>query len=458
MMGSMLRGKKGFGLGAAALALMLLIGGCGASSGNEAAESGSSQPASAGGEAIDWNTVKADIRFVYPGTSEAEKELAEQFKARMKEKYPNVNIEYMYLSWADMEKKLAVMLNSGDVPDLTQTQDVTNLVRLNGLEDLTPYFEREGEQLKKEDFLPGTMEYAQEEGKLYAVPNLANSFTLMVNERMLNEAGMKLEDLQTWENVEQAAKAMTKDGKYGFGYPLGTARFAFRVPFTAAYSNDLLLSDTSDASKNKYLETLRHFQNLEPYQPKAHLTWGYPEMFRAFSNGEVGMIAAGTFFTANVYSINPDIVNVSRTIAYPHGPSSSSAKAPVSNVGIAMFKNGKNKEIAWRLMQEWSSQEFNSTAASVVNVTAIKSTSLDEIMKKAEKVYPKAIEGHKTLLNDFSRLLDESGVPMDKIPGQSEMEVVVQEQMVKLLTGKATVEDTYAAIKDGIDKIKAKLD
>jgi len=109
-------------------------------------------------------------------------------------------------------------------------------------------------------------------------------------------------------------------------------------------------------------------------------------------------------------------------------------------------------------MQEWSSQEFNSTAASVVNVTAIKSTSLDEIMKKAEKVYPKAIEGHKTLLNDFSRLLDESGVPMDKIPGQSEMEVVVQEQMVKLLTGKATVEDTYAAIKDGIDKIKAKLE
>ncbi|SMF84916.1 ABC-type glycerol-3-phosphate transport system, substrate-binding protein [Paenibacillus uliginis N3/975] len=455
------RGKKRFGLGTFVVALSLLVSGCGASGGNTAGENGGgSQPPStaASGEAIDWSTVKADIRFVYPGTSEAEKELAEQFKARMKEKYPNVNIEYMYLSWADMEKKLSVMLNSGDVPDLTQTQDVTNLVRLNGLEDLTPYFEQEGEQLKKDDFLPGTMEYAQEDGKLYAVPNLANSFTLIVNEQMLNEAGMKLEDLQTWEDVEKAAKAMTKDGKYGFGYPLGIARFSFRVPFTAAYSNDLLLSDTSDESKSKYMETLQHFKNLEPYQPKAHLTWGYPEMFRAYSNGEVGMIAAGTFFTANVYSINPDIVNVSRTIAYPKGPSGTVAKAPVSNVGIAMFKDSKNKEVAWRLIQEWSSQEFNSTAASVVNVTAIKSTSLDEIIKKSEKIYPKAIEGHKTMLNDFSKLLDESGVPMDKIPGQSEMEVVVQEQMAKLLNDKVTVEEAYAAIKDGIDKIKAKLE
>lgn len=110
------QGKKRFGFGAVVVALSLLASGCGTSGGNNAAENGkNSQPPStaASGEAIDWNTVKADIRFVYPGTSEAEKELAEQFKARMKEKYPNVNIEYMYLSWADMEKKLSVMLNSG---------------------------------------------------------------------------------------------------------------------------------------------------------------------------------------------------------------------------------------------------------------------------------------------------------------------------------------------------------
>ncbi|MCU6709831.1 extracellular solute-binding protein [Paenibacillus sp. J5C_2022] len=441
------------------LTIAMLMAGCAGGKGNSEKAEGTNET---GGNAetgeTDWTKAKADIRFVYPGTSEAEKELAEQFKSAMKEKYPNVNIEYMYLSWSDMEKKLAVMINSGDYPDIAMTQDVTNLVQLGGLEDLTPYFERDGVQLKREDFLPGTLEYAQIDGKTYAIPNLANSFTLIVNEQMLGEAGMKPEDLKTWADVEKAAELMTKDGKYGFGYPLGVARFAFRVPFTAAYSNDLLLSDTSEASKSKYMETLEHFKKLEPYQPKAHVTWGYPEMFRAYSNGEVGMIAAGTYFTANVYSINPDIVEVSRAIAYPKGPSGTSAKAPVSNVGIAMFKGSENKEIAWKLMEEWSSQEFNSTAASVVNVTAIKSTSLDEIVKKAEKIYPKAIEGHKRILKDFNELLDVSGVPMDTIVGQSEMEVIVQEQLAKYLSGKSTTEEAYEAIKEGIDGVKKKFE
>lgn len=434
--------------GAAALA------GCSADNNQGAVPRTAASPGTQG-SSIDWSAVKADIRFVYPGTSEAEKELAEQFKTRMKEKYPGVNIEYMYLSWTDMEKKLAVMINSQDVPDLAATQDITNLVQLGGLEDLTPYLAENGD-LKKDDFLPGTLDYSSQDGKIYSVPNLANTFSLIVNEEMLNAAGMKLEELKTWADVEKAAALMTRDGKYGFGYPLGTARFAFRVPFTAAYSNDLLLSDTSDGSKQKYLELLGHFKTLEQYQPKAHLTWGYPEMWRAYSNGEVGMVAGGSYFTANVYSINPDIVKVSRSIAYPMGPSGTAAKAPVSSVGIGMFKGSKNKDVAWRLMEEWSSQEFNSTQAAVVNVTALKTTSLDEVVKKAEKIYPKAIEGHKRLLNDFNALISNSGVPMDKIQGQPEMEVVVQEAMAGMLTGKANPEQTYSQIRDGISKVKDK--
>lgn len=439
---------------AGAVAGAVALSGC--SAGGEQAATPAAA-ASTGAEEIDWKTVKADIRFVYPGTSEAEKELAEQFKARMKEKYPGVNIEYMYLSWADMEKKLAVMINSQDMPDIAATQDITNLVQLGGLEDLTPYLSKNGE-LKQEDFLPGTLDYSSQDGKIYSVPNLANTFSLIVNEQMLNDAGMKLEELKTWADVEKAAALMTKDGKYGFGYPLGTARFAFRVPFTAAYSNDLLLSDTEEAAKQKYIELLEHFKTLEQYQPKAHLTWGYPEMWRAYSNGEVGMVAGGSFFTANVYSINPDIVKVSRTIAYPQGPSGTAAKAPVSSVGIGMFKGSKNKEVAWRLIEEWSSQEFNSTQAAVVNVTALKTTDLEEIVKKAEKIYPKAIEGHKQILNDFNTLISQAGVPMDKIQGQSEMEVVVQEAFSSMLMGKIMPEEAYSQIRDGINKIKDKYE
>ncbi|MFC4601108.1 ABC transporter substrate-binding protein [Cohnella hongkongensis] len=446
------------------LAISMILAGC--SNGNSssspepspAASSGSSSEGAGGGssEEIDWKTVKADIRFVYPGTSESEKLFAENFKSAMKEKYPNVNIEFMYLSWADMEKKISVMISTGDVPDIATTQDVTNFVQMDGLEDLRPYMEREDSTVKTDNFLPGTLDYSTIDGKIYAAPATANAFNLMVNEKMLNDVGMKLEDLQTWEDLEKAAELMTQDGKYGFGYPLGVARFAFRVPFTAGYSNDLVISDTSEQSKAKYIELLNHFKNLEPFQPKAHLTWGYPEMFRAYSNGEVGIIPAGTFFSANVYSINPDIINVSRAIPYPKGPSGSAAKTPVANSGFGIYKGSKNKEVSWRLIEELLSPEFNSTQAAILNISAEKATSLDEVIKKAQDVYPKAIDGHKRVIEDFLAMVDNTGVPMDKIVGQPEMETAVQEIMVKLLTDKMSVEEAYNDIKKSIDTVSAK--
>jgi len=461
-----IRKKKAASLIGFLVAISLIFAGC--SNGNNEGASPASSPAASpassqangdggsSGEEIDWKTVKADIRFVYPGTSESEKLFAENFKTAMKEKYPNVNIEFMYLSWADMEKKISVMISTGDVPDIATTQDVTNFVQMDGLEDLTPYMQREDSTVKPDNFLPGTLDYSTIDGKIYAAPATANAFNLMVNEKMLNDAGMKLEELQTWEDVEKAAERMTKDGKYGFGYPLGVARFAFRVPFTAGYSNDLLLSDTSEASKAKYIELLNHFKKLEAFQPKAHLTWGYPEMFRAYSNGEVGIIPAGTFFSSNVYSINPDIINVSRAIPYPKGPSGTAAKTPVANSGFGIYKGSKNKEVAWRLIEELLSPEFNSTQAAILNISAEKATSLDEVIKKAEDVYPKAIDGHKRVIEDFLAMVDKSGVPMDTIVGQPEMETVVQDVMVKFLTNKLDAEEAYGEIKKGIDAVAAK--
>gem|GEM_PF-394071 len=451
------------------LVTTMLVTACG-NNGNSVNSTNSGKPSKNGGnttpvveeenkaEEIDWSTVSADIQFVYPGTSESEKLFAETFKEDMKVKYPNVNIELMYLSWQDMETKLAVMINSGKVPDITATQDVTNLVQMNGLESLNRYIEREGTTISKDSFLPGTLEYSMSGDDIYSIPGLANSFSLIVNEEMLNEVGMNIADLKTWEDVERAAALMTKDGKYGFGYPLSVARFAFRVPFTAGYSNDLLLSDTSGESKNKYIELLTHMKNLEQYQPKAHLTWGYPEMFRAYSNGEVGMIVAGTFFSANVYSINPDIIDVSRALAYPQGPSGSSAKAPVSNMGYAIFKDSKNKEVSWKLIEELVSAKYNALNAAIVNVSALKATKVDDVMVEAENIYPKAIDGHRSMLEDFQAMLDTSGVQMDKIVGQSEMETIVQEYIVKMLTEKSSVDDAYNSIKTGLDEIKTKYE
>ncbi len=394
------------------------------------------------------------IRFLFPGTSEPEKEVAELFRAKVENKYPFIKIEYVIHSWFDLEQKIDEEHKKGEVIDLALTQDVTNLTYLNLLEDLSPYFYNSQNLLSKGNFLSSTIDYSVVDDKIYAIPSLANSFFLIVNEKMLNEVGMKIEDLRTWENLEEAARLMTRDGKYGFGYPLGNSRFAFRVPFTVAYSNGLLIDDISEDSRQKYIEVLEHFQRLEPYQPKAHMNWSYPEMFRAYSFGEIGMMAAGTFFSASAYGINPEIISQSRAIVYPMGPSAKSPQAPVSSVGLSIFKDSNHKDMAWKLIEEWSDAEFNSNFAAAINLSALQNPNVEEIVKKAEKYYPHSIDGIRVLLSDMNKITSDFGVPMAKIRGQIEMEVVIQEEMKKMLLSRSLPKDTYEDIKKKIYEIK----
>jgi len=72
----------------------------------------------------------AHLRVLYPGTSDLEKEIAGDIAAEMKKKYPNVEVEFLFLVWSDLESKLAAMIASGDYPDVMQIQDVVNPVSM----------------------------------------------------------------------------------------------------------------------------------------------------------------------------------------------------------------------------------------------------------------------------------------------------------------------------------------
>lgn len=389
------------------------------------------------------------LEFVWPGTSEPEMAVAEEFGAAMAD--DGLTIDYSFLSWGDMQSQLAVRIQGGNPPDLTMTQEVADLVRLGGLAPLDEYLE--ASDLSRDDFRPGTLEYSTLDGELYAIPYLAQAFTLVVNTDLLEAAGWSLEDLQTWEDVEEAAAAMTDGDTYGFAYPMGNPRFAYRVPLTAAYSNDLRMNDVSPEAEQRWKELFDHFLAMEPYRPPADVTWDYPDMFRAYANSEVGMIAAGTFFTGNMYELNPDLIGASRQIAYPAGPSADEASAPVSNVGYGVFADGQAPERAWEVLEDLVTDEWTARQAAVVHAPARSGIDIEQIRPHVEDVYPEAVDGHLQQIEDATTLIDEVGVPQDPILGQAQMEPEVQEVMRELLDGSMDRDEAYEVLMERLTPI-----
>jgi len=395
------------------------------------------------------------LRVVFPGTSETEKQGAVRLKQFAESKLPGIKIEMMYIGWPDLEKKLSVMLPGGDIPDLVQQQEATTLVAMGALEPLDPYLARPDSPLKKEQFFEGVWNYSQYDGKMFTIPIRAISYGLIVREDLLSEAGMKLTDLKTWDDLKRAAKAMTKGNVYGYGYPLGLPRFAWREgPYIAGYSNNFDISDTSEATKPKYLEMLRLFKDLQPSMSPTTKVMGLREAFQAWGLGNIAMMPTGDFFVANLYPINPKILKVSRVVAFPKGPSAQKQWAPVANVGWAMFKGSKNKEEAWKALAFFTSLENLTEESAMLNTPARRDIDMAKLSAAAAKFYPDAVEDNRRIINDFVTNAHSIGVPMRKILRREEMEVAFQKVMIEMLDGKLTPEQAYDRIKAEIDKIK----
>jgi multiple sugar transport system substrate-binding protein len=395
------------------------------------------------------------LRIIYPGTSEVERQWSLDLTKRVKEVYPNYELEFIYLVWADMEPKIVSMMQAQDYPDMLMVQDIANLVSMDALEPLDGYLNKGANPIQTSSFIPSTLQYSTLNGKLYAMPISAIAYGLLVNETLLNSAGMKLSDLKTWPDFLKAAKLMTKGDQYGYAIAAGVGRFVFRDGLIVSASDGF---NPSMVDKEKqYKEMLQLYHDVAPYMPKAQVTWDYPLMFRAYCDGRIGMLAQGTYFSANVYPINPQIIGQTRAVAFPVGPSLTKTQSLVSNGAFAIIKQGKNKEAALNVLKVIYEKELSAKIAAAVNITSRTDISADVVGSFAKAVYPTAIIGHTRVLDDFGKVAATTGIAMPKILGQTQMETVFQKYLLGIFSGDTTVDDGFKSLQTEIGKIKAQF-
>lgn len=407
--------------------------------------------------------IKANLRVLWPGTSDPEKALAADIQTEMKKIYPNVTVEYMFLSWSDIEKKLAVMIQSGDYPDVMQVQDVTNAVAMGALEPVQPYIEK-SKEFSMSNFSKVGIEAKSVNGTLYAVPFSLIPYSHIVNKDLFKQAGVDPSSMKNWDDVKNAVSKIGGLGNGISGYSMangGEGRFCFRDFMMIALSNGFTPDDTSDASKTKYIQTIQLIKDMSKYMPQSQSTWLYPDLFKAWEAGQVGMMHTGAYFTSNVITNGTKAMDFTQICPMPAGPSSTTGK-PVMMVGsnsYAMIAGSKQKEAAWKYIEVAMSEPYLAKMCASLNVPAVDYISDETLNKDATEAYSKygsdIGKKHMELMKSFKSAADQYGVPMPSILGQPAMEKVVQGALLKVIDGSMTPEAAYDEIKKGIDDVKA---
>ncbi len=152
-------------------------------------------------------------------------------------------------TYADLHAKTQAAFAAKNYPAVMDLEIASTgiFARSGMLEDLTPFAERDKEEVKIEDFHPGLMGNSYVDGKLYGLPFMRSTPILYMNVTMLKEAGLDPSGPKTWEELEEYGRRLKEKGKLALTMP---ADIWYYEAFVAQSGGQMLSDDGKSAAFN----------------------------------------------------------------------------------------------------------------------------------------------------------------------------------------------------------------
>lgn len=158
--------------------------------------------------------IQLDFWYAYGGNiEEANQELVDRFNASQDDIEVTASFQGSYF---DVNSKVQASIAAGNPPEVFVGQDTMTETFANEgmIEDLTPLAEADAEEIRMDDFIPGLLGNAYVGDAFYGMPYFKSTPLLYVNKTMLDEAGIELEQLETWDGFQEAAREITNEEQH----------------------------------------------------------------------------------------------------------------------------------------------------------------------------------------------------------------------------------------------------
>jgi multiple sugar transport system substrate-binding protein len=318
-------------------------------------------------------------------------------------RHPGLHIQVDNIPYNEYQQKITTQLAGGNAPDVVFVE-VNNFVDLylrGVFEDLTPYCQKDGVDLKA--YYPGVLNRFSPGGKVYALPqDTAPSGLVFYNKKMFQEAGIPFpQDNWTWpEPFLSVCQKLTKKDATG-----RVTQWAYIDAYNIQIENFLFSNgaDYVDNPDNPTRCTLDDPKAMEGIQFRYDLIQKYhvsPDtsqiqtmslasgQMQMFMNGQVAMICSGIWQTPSFMlakNLDFDVVE------FPGGPKGIKGWG-TGGSGYAVSKNSPNKDMAWTVVKELTSEtEVSQLAGTGMIQPALMKLAQSDVFLKAPGATHKAI-------------------------------------------------------------------
>lgn len=279
-----------------------------------------------------------------------------------------ITVNYELLGEDVSVPKIQQQLSAGSAtPDVFMVNGIGQAAASGWLEPLDAYLSNpaltDSDWYNVDDIFPAARDFATFDGSLLAMPITAEVQVLFVRDDLVPTAP------KTMEELLNTAKAVTKDGVYGFSsrgiangnetpWPLGGFTFSAGGEYLNSSGQPVL-----NAAENiSALET--YAQLLQEVAPPGAAGWAWAENYDQFVDGTLAMWTDSSGFTAGLKKVHGDNLSV-----HPLPSINGSSVPNVWFWTVGINSKSTKKEAAWLFLQ-WATSASVTTASQVDVTTA----------------------------------------------------------------------------------------
>ena len=210
---------------------------------------------------------------------------------------PGIKVEAIYAgNYDDTRVRALSAIKSGQPAQLSVlfSIDVHELIEQDLIVPFDSVATTDEEKKWLKSFYPALMANGQVDGKTWGIPFQRSTIVLYYNKDMFKQAGLDPNaPPKTWDEMVKAAKALTKDGRWGIMVPSTGYPYWMFQAFAIQNGIELMNAEGTQVNFDKpaTIEALKFWRALaaeHKVMPEGTVEWG--TLRQAFTQGQTGMM------------------------------------------------------------------------------------------------------------------------------------------------------------------------
>lgn len=345
-------------------AMAVSLGACGGGGGSESGGDSGSGGGDGSLSVMIWDT------YQEPGLTEILNDFTEE---------TGIEAEIQVVTWDDYWTLLSAGAQGGSMPDVfwMHSNEAERYMSNEMLLDLTDRI-AESDSIDMSKYPEDITELYTYDGKNYAIPKDVDTIALWYNKTLFDEAGLAYPTADwTWDDLYEAAKALTKDGVYGFGCSATNNQAGY---YNLIYDmGGYVINDDKTASGYDDPNTIKAMQYFEKMIQEGIM----PSQQTMSESAEDVLLGSGTLAMAtqgswmlSAFKENEYIAQNCDCVELPKDAASGKRVSIYNGLGWAASADTDNPDEAWQLIEYLGSEEAQTRQAELgVTMSAYEGTS-----------------------------------------------------------------------------------